>query len=1199
MLQKKIAASLLSLLLVFSLFIPAMGAEEGILPVVGEKQVVSPFENDQVELKLSDFSGDIQFHKDFNQDLSGSSTESLHMQTQSMHSNRLKSERIDLTSIQPQSYVSITDDSEQISVIVELQEEPVKVFEANTDIQSFMATSEFQEMKVEQEQETFKTEALKRLNVHFDREYSSIFNGFSLTVEADQVDDLLRLPGVKAIYPNSIVYATSQDDAVPMVVTETGVTHIGSEELWLEGIEGKGIKVGVLDTGLTNDHPDLIDALPQGVENEYCPGVEYWGYDFVNNDCDPYETTYEDYLAAKEQNPDLPEKNESGRTYWTSHGSHVSGIIAGRGVGTEDQAGVKGVAPEATIYTYKVLGPYGSGRTSDIIAAIERSVEDGVDVINLSLGSASNNQRSADSIAVNNAMKTGVIAVVANGNSGPEEFTMGDPATAELAISVGASKPPTDVPTVKVLSQKGKNKQLHEFIMDTLDGSQGIETLTEKYSLVDVGLGQEEDYAGKDLTGKIALIQRGEISFGDKAVNAEAAGATGAIIYNNQPGALESATLGDALISIPVYTLSGEDGGKLKALGLDKVLVEFSNKIEADIMASFSSRGPAKPSHAIKPDISAPGVGIYSSVTEYEGWYKASNGTSMAAPHIAGVAALLKEKYQEDLTQYEIKSLLMNNAVKMNDRNGERYSHIDQGAGRVDIGKILHAKAIAMVEENTSAVRDNIDTQHYTGSLSFGYVNYGETVTRHVKVKDLVGQSSEYKIDVKWYDQKAGKLKTNVNKVKVQGHGETEFVVSLEVKKGVEGERYEGEIILTEKKSKTPHVIQIPVAVYVGEAPQQEDSVTNLMLNPDIFSPNGDGINDTSDITFTVTNPVSYFSLDVHSADGTPLGSLVELENGIGQGSYAIRDWGGSMLPDNEYLLVPWVDNGSGIEFVRSQVVTFIIDTEAPNSVLNDPAIEVDEASGTGIISGKVTDDLLIDLLVAPGYLNMENVIGVSVLYAEAGQWKQVDGSIAASGVFSIEVPIFSGENEYEVYVYDRAGNGMILPAHIVKYSTDAEQELGELQVAQETLFLKAGDSESLQVTLVGADGTSQDVTRLAEYSVAAPDIVTVEQGIVTGVGVGQTFIKVTYGSFVAEVEVTVETAPSEETDAEAPPADGHEGADGEVPPSSGNEGTGEEAPPSAGDGEATGEEDDPSAGDGEATGEEDDPSEDDHEENA
>lgn len=317
----------------------------------------------------------------------------------------------------PQNYVPQSDFAEEISVIVELQEEPAKVVEAGqAQVQqrssSGASAGAAQKVKINLEQQVFKKAAMNRLPVHFGREYSSVFNGVVVELPANRVDELLQMPGVKAIYPNSTVFATDIEEAAEAILQPPSSTSfIGSELLWTENIRGEGIRVGVIDTGIAYDHPDLVEAV--------APPSGYWGYDFVNEDNEPYETTKQDFEQAQAANPSIPEVNENGKPYYTSHGTHVSGIVAGQGVGMTGEGVVTGVAPEAELYAYKVLGPYGNGSTEDVIAGIERAVDDGMDIINLSLGSESNNERSADSVAVNNAVKSGVIAVVAAGNSGP------------------------------------------------------------------------------------------------------------------------------------------------------------------------------------------------------------------------------------------------------------------------------------------------------------------------------------------------------------------------------------------------------------------------------------------------------------------------------------------------------------------------------------------------------------------------------------------------------------------------------------------------------------------------------------------------------------------------------------------------------------------------------------------------------------
>lgn len=1022
-LSKKVVAGILSFLLAFTLLLPMAGAEGDALAGADARRGGVPRLNQDAVTQeaLRKQVSDVQLKGREQREVLGQASPA---------GNKLQLERQDAeaAAVQPQNFVPLTDGSELTTVIVELQEAPLKVFEAT---QSKMKTSHSlssHRKAIDLQQQTFKTQAVGKLKAKIKREYENIFNGYSLTLPANEIENLLKLPGVKAVYPNETVYATEEEET-PTAPLDS-VSFIGSGDFWAEGNEGQGIKVGVIDTGVAKDHPDLADAVPDG----------YWGYDFVNDDSEPYETTKQDYLDAHAQEPSLPEFDENGRAYYTSHGSHVSGIVAGRGVGTDELAGTKGVAPEAEIYAYKVLGPYGSGTTEDVIAGIERAVVDGMDVINLSLGSNTNNQRSADSIAVNNAMKAGVVAVVSSGNSGPGAATVTDPGSSELAITVGASKPPLVTPIMRIPAMGGEG-----FFMDTFDKSAGIEDLTESYPLVDVGLGKAADYAGKDLNGKIAFIKRGEISFAEKALNAQAAGAAAAIVFNNVPEALESGTLGDADVQIPVYALSGAYGGRIReALKEQELSAEFSTTIEEDIMAGFSSRGPAKPGYDLKPDISAPGMSVRSSVPDYEGWYAAQNGTSMAAPHIAGAAALVLQKYP-NLTPYEVKSLLMNNTVKLSDRNGDRYTHMDQGAGRVALDQVLEAKAVAMAEDSTPYVDGDLPETFYTGSLSFGYVGNGFSAKQHVIVKDIVGESSTYTVSSHWYGNASIDLTLSAAEVAVSAGGETSFDVEVVVPEEAANQRYEGEVILTE--TATGHVINLPVSVYVGDTPQV-DVVTDVDLSSNPISPNNDGLYDTTDISFTVNEYTDYFSLEVHDLNGNWQGVIFETDRGINPGSYTLSDWGGSifdenynevLLPDGGYLLVPYTGT-SKFDSVPSEdsAYVFFVDTTAPVSQLNDPPLKVKSSGQTGVISGEVTEDMLINYLVNFGGLDMELVIGVEAWYADPeGKVDYRVGTIDNQGNFKIEVPVVPGDNYYEVYVYDLAGNGNWDTPHVVNYWLD------------------------------------------------------------------------------------------------------------------------------------------------------------------
>ena len=587
------------------------------------------------------------------------------------------------------------------------------------------------------------------------RQYDQVFSGFSVELPGNEIIKLLATPGVKAVYPNVhyTVDAMKVDAESFNPNMLESAPFIGSHEAWDAGYKGKGITVAIIDTGVDYTHPDLVHAFD-----------EYLGWDFVDNDADPQEGPGQ------------------------YHGTHVAGTVAANG-------GIKGVAPEATLIAYRVLGPNG-GSTEDVVASIERAVLDGVDVMNLSLGNSLNNPDWATSIALDWAMAEGVVAVTSNGNSGPNNWTVGSPGTSREAISVGATQLPYNVFTAKTTSSDGVS-----FASSAVQGFPSEEALLalngHNFDLVDVGFGAPADFVGKDLKGKIALISRGAgIPFVDKATEAKKAGAVGAILYNNAAGTMPVIPGMD----VPTIMLSQTDGKAL--LGkVNEITVAFDIKFAGRIgetVADFSSRGPVMETWMIKPDVSAPGVNIVSTFPGES--YAALQGTSMAAPHVAGAAALILQANPSWGTK-EVKAALMNTAVDMiNPATGKVYPHNTQGAGSIRVLDAINAKTLVA-----------------PGSHSFGKFvkDSGKQVERQsFEIKNLSKDRKRYSFEVEFAGNPDGISVNTSNNLNVQGNKtqQVNFNVQVDTSKLDPG-YYEGTILVNDGTE----TIKVPTILFVGE----------------------------------------------------------------------------------------------------------------------------------------------------------------------------------------------------------------------------------------------------------------------------------------------------------------------------------------------------------------------------------------------
>ncbi|WP_369902127.1 S8 family serine peptidase [Bacillus manliponensis] len=715
---------------------------------------------------------------------------------------------------------------ELVKVIVEFNQAPAKIEVMKQAAKGKKISSATAKAKVDEEHKVFKqhVESLKSKKdagtydtqkVKITHEYKNAINGVAMTLPGVAVQDLLQSGVVKRVYKDYEVKVeppVEKKETIDPKMADS-IPQIGVDKLHAENITGKGMKVGVLDTGVDYNHPDLKEAYKGG-------------YDFVDNDADPMETTYEDWIQAGK-----PEY--AGYTYYTNHGTHVAGTIAAQKKNNADYA-VKGVAPEVDLYAYRVLGPWGSGSTEGVLAGIDKAIEDGMDVINMSLGAQTNDPLYATSVAVNNAMLSGVVTVVAAGNAGPNEKTLGSPGTAALGISVGASDAAMSIPTFSgsAAGEKFENLQLlGKDFPDQLEDFGG-----QSFPIVFAGLGKEADFTGKDLNGKIAFIQRGEITFDEKIKNAKKAGAKAVIVYNNVDGQIP-AYLGEGVGYIPSFRLSKADGERLKALGEVSFTFEtLSNtKTEGDYLADFSSRGPVNGNYDIKPDVVAPGVSVFSTAPEYindpqdgvnySNAYVRLSGTSMATPHAAGAAALILQEHPE-YTPFDVKAALMNTS---DDLNGD-YSVYEAGAGRIDAYQAVHADTSIKVLDKTEHVENGnvVEIDEQTGSIVFGrYYKQDDKpieASKKVNVQNNGKEEKSFKVEVEYHGERTGIQDAVKNGVKVDvpaslavASGKSqELQPKITIPASAAAGRYEGYIHVTNANNPA-ETYQIPFAVMVTE----------------------------------------------------------------------------------------------------------------------------------------------------------------------------------------------------------------------------------------------------------------------------------------------------------------------------------------------------------------------------------------------
>jgi glucan-binding YG repeat protein len=933
--------------------------------------------------------------------------------------------------------------AKEVNVIVHLSEDSVALAEGKKKLKNQTLTAA-EKVKVKnsvnaQQTQVKKTLQAKKVKIKEKFSYDTVLNGIAMSIKADDLDRLLKTPGVTLVEPDLMMHALENPskEGKADAAMNTSASHLGIEKLWEKGFEGQKIKVGVLDTGIDYDHPDLVDAY-KGGKNYITHGSEYARSRAAD---DPYETTPLDRAPA------TPEFNSKGSAFYTSHGTHVAGTIAAAG---KNEYGIKGLAPKVDLYAYRVLGAYGSGASSGIIKGIDDAVKDKMDVINLSLGGDSNSAIEADSIAINNAMIAGTVAVVATGNSGPGRGTIGNPSTAALGIAVGNSTNPEKMYTANVkIDAATYAKEAPLNLMATTFGKNLEEQLKGEFDVVAIpGVGKPADFTGIDVKGKVALIARGDIAFVDKISAAKVAGAVAAIIHNSQAGTNSpgpsNVFLGDSFEFIPTFDMSYTEGTALRtALGTNAGKVSFSGIVstatEGDEVNDSSSRGPTNPEFDIKPDVTAPGTNIMSTIpaykkdfpeAKYDQSYDRKTGTSMAAPHIAGIVALIRQA-NPDWTPFDVKVALSNTAKILDTK---KYDVFAQGPGRVQPYKAAFPGVLAYALDKDSF--DNKEIEHEKGTITFGklpQVKDGNvSVTRQIRVKDLAGKGGDYSVRVQTTKAFAD-AKVTVDKPMFTLNGSQMLEVTLTASKAdpKPGDELLGYIYITSGENE----ISLPFAAdFNGEPPT---AIEYMNLSETDLSFNGDGVKDEALLTFKITGDLkeNFIELwDINNPKGGKYGDgyigYLHAANSLKAGAYQLpikgtyRPWSGtgvSTIPDGLYTIDLSGKTASGNP-------ADVGDYAGP-IVVKTTSAKVEASYSDGKVTGKVTDKYLdYNQTLAEYGLNYDinTKLFASYELSKNGVKSTNKISLKQDGSFTIETAQLNEKTDYvKMFVKDAAGNKM------------------------------------------------------------------------------------------------------------------------------------------------------------------------------
>ncbi|MFS0777055.1 S8 family serine peptidase [Neobacillus sp. 3P2-tot-E-2] len=766
----------------------------------------------------------------------------------------------------------------------------------------------------------------KNISIKYEQEFNAIVNGFSAKVKYGDIEKIKEVQGVKNVYlATEYTLPTEKPDM------KYSKELVEAQAAWRDfGYTGEGMTVGIIDSGVDPSHEDFVlsdSTKAELSESEVKNAISEFGLPGTyRTEKVPYGWNYMD------NNTDIVDDNvDTGM-----HGMHVAGTVGANG--DEENGGITGVAPEAQILALRVFGEEEASTWGDIyIKAIDDAIKLGADVLNMSLGSPAGfvNAESPEQQAVKRAVDNGVVMSISAGNStyfgsgyfhpyasNPDYGVVGAPGVSVDSISVASYENTTLTVDAANVSIAGGEAQQVMF----LSAGQTAPTIGSTFELVHAGIGAPADFTGKDLNGKFALIQRGTLDFVTKAKNAQAAGAAGVIVYNNQDGTVNMAT--DASIKIPQLFMLKADGDRF-ATALQSgqsVNVTFAGKqttipnVESGKMSSFSSWG-ITPNLDFKPEITAPGGQIYSTANNNE--YQVMSGTSMAAPHVSGGSALVLQRVDEEFghngaAREKLAKKFLLNTSKPVEFGGAPVSPRRQGAGLMQLHAALSTPVtvtdsktgeakVALKEVTGNVVTFTLTAENHSNEAVTYDVSASSQTDRPVNSSGvLVSRPNEVgALDLGAIAKVNGQA---VSIIEVPANGTATFDVTVDVSDWdadlktifTNGYWLEGFVKLSDPTDSNPDLV-VPYVGFKGDwnaAPILDSPAWDTMsyygftgvvtpvgdnsydflgvdkatgnLNPDLIaiSPNGDGVNDSATYILSLIRNAKKLNLNVINSEG-------------------------------------------------------------------------------------------------------------------------------------------------------------------------------------------------------------------------------------------------------------------------------------------------------------------------------------------